>query len=42
MVTGKIMALHIVIGNVARRMTRAAYAFVAEVTGVPVDTPREN
>ena len=38
--TGKLMAAHIAIGNVARRMTRACYAWIASLTGVPPDAPK--
>jgi hypothetical protein len=41
-VTSKIMALHIAIGNVARRMTRCLYVFVARITGVPVNCTKRD
>ena len=39
-VVGRIMSMHVVLGDAARRMTRAAYVFIAELTGVPPDCTR--
>ena len=41
-VTGKVMATEIATGNTARLMTRACYAQIARVTGVPVDSTRRD
>jgi hypothetical protein len=38
-VVGKIMATHIAIGDTARLFTRKSYHWVAELTGVPPDSP---
>ncbi len=38
---GKIMAMHTAIGDVSRRMTRESYRFIAKLTGVCPQTPRE-
>ena len=35
--TGRIMAMHVAVGDVARRWTRECYALIAKVTGVPFD-----
>ena len=37
---GRIMATHTAVGDVARRETRASYAFIAALTGVPPDATR--
>jgi site-specific DNA-cytosine methylase len=39
---GRIMAMHVAVGDVARRMTREAYSFIAELTGVPPDATRRD
>ena len=37
---GRLMSMHIVLGNAVRRLTRASYAFITAVTGVAPDCPR--
>ena len=41
-VTGKIMALHVAVGDSARRMTRCCYQYIAKLTGVPPDATRRD
>jgi hypothetical protein len=36
---GRIMALHVVCGNVVRRLTRGGYGLIAKATGMPPDIP---
>jgi hypothetical protein len=36
---GRIMALHVVCGDVVRRMTRSGYALITKATGMPPGTP---
>jgi hypothetical protein len=36
---GRVMALHVVCGDVVRRMTRSGYRLIAAATGLPPDAP---